>query len=692
MPFVSEALRAAIATHRAGDLAEAELRYREILRNEPKDFDATHLLGVVELQRGHLDESLRLLEAALAFNDRSADAHSNRGNVLGALGRHEDAVASFDRALSLKPDHVNALVNRGLALSRLGRHAEALTSCEQALRMAPDLAEALNNRAIALHHLGRNEEALQSCERALALKPRFVEALGNCAAILNKLGRAREALASCDQAIALDPNYAEAHFNRAESLQCLYRHDEALGSYNRALELAPALADGHRLEFVAGSVAHARMVCCDWRHYLEDTERLITDVRAGKASTLPFSFLALPTTPEDQLRCARIWVRERFPPGTTVPWTGSRSSQPGERLRVGFVSANFREGHPTLHLSLEFWERIDRDRLEMYAYSLRPQEDSPPVRRARAAFEHFVDVSGDSVAGIVQRIRADRIGILFDRNGYTQHAREAIFALRPAPIQVNCIGFPGTLGSSWYDYIFTDRFTVPEPLARFYAERPLYMPHMAFPSDTTRLTTGAAPTRRQSGLPEQGFVFCCFNQTYKILPDVFTLWMRLLRAVPGSVLWLLDASAEAKANLQHEAIRAGVDAVRLVFAPRVGVEAHVARNAVADLFVDTYPYGAHTTANDALLAGLPVLTRVGDTMASRIAGAQLMAVGLPELVTDSFAAYEALALKLAREPPLLEGYRARLRANRHSCPLFDMARYARDFEALMFETWAGWSD
>jgi predicted O-linked N-acetylglucosamine transferase (SPINDLY family) len=355
-------------------------------------------------------------------------------------------------------------------------------------------------------------------------------------------------------------------------------------------------------------------------------------------------------------------------------------------LRVAFVSANFRD-HPTLHLSLEFWEQIDRARLEMFAYSLRPDDDNPFLRRARAAFEHFADVSQDSVSSIAQRIRADRIAILIDRNGYTLNAREGIFALRPAPLQINCIGFPGTLGAPWYDYIFTDRFSLPEPLQRFYTERPLYMPHMAFPSDTTRLPAGAPPARAACGLPEHGFVFCCFNNAYKILPEVFALWMRLLAAVPGSVLWLLDTSPEAKANLRREAQRAGADPARLVFAPVVSVGAHVARNACADLFLDTYPYGAHTTANDALLAGLPVLTCVGETLVSRIAGSQLAAIGLPELITTSFAEYEALALALATQPGLLQRYRDRLAANRSTTPLFDMARYARDFEDAMERVW-----
>jgi predicted O-linked N-acetylglucosamine transferase (SPINDLY family) len=337
---------------------------------------------------------------------------------------------------------------------------------------------------------------------------------------------------------------------------------------------------------------------------------------------------------------------------------------------------------------MELWERLDRSRLDIFGYGLLARDPGATGQRVERAFEHFADVSGESTPRIAQRIRDDRIGILLDLNGYTRNARPAIFALRPAPLQINCIGYPGTLGAPWYDYIFTDRFSLPEHLQRFFTERPLYMPHMAFPSDTTRLPAGPPPSRTACGLPEQGFVFCCFNNTYKILPDVFALWMRLLAAVPGSVLWLLETSAEAKANLCREAGTAGIDPARLIFAARVKVGAHVARHACADLFLDTYPYGAHTTANDALLAGLPVLTCAGDTLVSRICGSQLSAIGLPELITTSFADYEALALKLAQDPALLQSYRDRLAANRRTTPLFDMTRYARDFEDAMQRIWA----
>ena len=473
-------------------------------------------------------------------------------------------------------------------------------------------------------------------------------------------------------------------------LGTLYIHQQRFADGESALQRALDLDPGNR--YALSMLTHARQQRCDWAGLDDLFARIRGDLEGNDVDTefpfMPFATLAMPLSPLAHLRTSQRWSRTiaRGP----LPPRPPLDRVAGERLRVAFATWNLCD-HPTMHLSLEFWEKIDRSRLEMFAYSLRHDDDNPFVRRARAAFEHFTDVSQESVAGVAQRIRNDHIAVLVDRNGYTLNAREGIFPLRPAPLQINCIGFPGTLGAPWYDYIFTDRFSLPGHLTPFYTERPLYMPHMAFPSDTTRLPSGPPPSRAACGLPEQGFVFCCFNSAYKILPDVFAVWMRLLAAVPGSVLWLLETSAEAKTNLRREAGTAGVDPARLIFAARVKVGAHVARHACADLFLDTYPYGAHTTANDALLAGLPVLTCVGDTLVSRICGSQLSAIGLPELITTSFADYEALALKLAQDPALLQSYRDRLAANRRTTPLFDMTRYARDFEDAMQRIWAEYS-
>jgi len=457
------------------------------------------------------------------------------------------------------------------------------------------------------------------------------------------------------------------------------RLPEAEAVLARALSLAP------EQPYTLTLLAHVRQRLCAWGG-LSDLHtrigRLLDADDETPADFNPFVLLAMPTTPRHQLVAARRFARVTRPPAT--PGSPATSS-PVERLRIGFVSSDFRS-HATVSLMLEFWQRLDRNRLETFAYGILPRDSGPVGRSVEGAFEHFADVADEPEERIARRIRDDRIGILIDLNGYTRNGRPGIFALRPSPVQINAIGFQCTVGTPWHDYILSDRFALPEDSRRFFTERPLYMPHSLYPSDTTRLS-GLVPRRSECALPERGFVFCCFNHAYKILPEVFAVWMRLLAGVPGSVLWLLDTGAEAKANLQREAAAAGIDAQRLIFAPRVAVGAHVARNAAADLFLDTYPYGAHTTANDALLAGLPLLTRAGETLASRIAGSQLAAIGLSELITTSLAEYEALALKLATQPQRLAGLRARLTENRPRMPLFDMDRYARDFETAMEQIW-----
>jgi protein O-GlcNAc transferase len=415
---------------------------------------------------------------------------------------------------------------------------------------------------------------------------------------------------------------------------------------------------------------------------------LVEDETAPMAyEPVPFPLLAMPFGPRLELAAARRWA-QRIGTRTaaeSLP-TAAQSAPSSGRLRIGFVSSDLRE-HPVSRLLIECWERIDRARIETFAYSLVPQEPGAFGQRVARAFEHFVDVSSMPRLEVAQRIRRDDIGVLVDLNGYTTHAKSALFALRPAPVQVSWLGYLGTLGAPWYDYVLTDRFATPPAQQAFFTERLLYLPDCYCPSDTRRPVASGVGDRGACGLPAEGVVFCCFNNCYKILPAVFDVWMRLLTAVPGSVLWLSPGHALACANLRREASARGVDPARLIFAPRVSLAEHLARHAHADLFLDTTPYNAGTTANDALFMGVPVITCAGDTMASRVAGSQLTAIGLPELITTHLADYEALALALARDPAQRQQLRARLQANRHTQPLFDMARFTRALDDLLLAAW-----
>jgi predicted O-linked N-acetylglucosamine transferase (SPINDLY family) len=392
----------------------------------------------------------------------------------------------------------------------------------------------------------------------------------------------------------------------------------------------------------------------------------------------------MPLSPEQQLRVARRWAQDLAPAASGTPM--SSGARPAGTLRVGYVSSDFRT-HATSSLLAEVWERHDRTRIATTAYSIGPPESSTLRTRLETAFDRFVECGSDSSEEIARRIEEDGIDVLIDLNGYTTHSKSEIFALRPAPVQASWLGYLGTLGAPWYDYVLTDRFAAPPELQRFFIERFLYLPDCYCPSDTRRPVAPVAPSRAACGLPEQGLVFCCFNNSYKILPAVFDVWMRLLARVPGSVLWLSPASATACENLRHEAVARGIDGQRLVFAPRLSLPEHLARHVHADLFLDTTPYNAGTTANDALFMGVPVLTCAGDTLASRVAGSQLHAIGLPELVTTHLSDYEARALELARVPERLTQLRDRLVAQRSSHPLFDMARFTRALDDLLHVAW-----
>jgi predicted O-linked N-acetylglucosamine transferase (SPINDLY family) len=644
-------------------------------------------------------------------------------NQLGEILRATDsaaAEAAWRRAVELAPDNAEAHFHLGNLCRERGEPDAARTEYERALASAPDHAGSINNLGLVLEALGDRDRAEACYRRVLAADPQDADALGNLASLLfareafrqsstvyehlcavrrdipapvwvrralahQRAGDLAAAETCFREAARLLPDDVTIQLNVGTVCSEQQRYADAESAWLRAMELRPENL------YALSMLAHGRQLRCDWRELAElhaKVNRSIESDPAEQDSKInPFTLLSMPSSPRAQLRGAQRWARGCAP---ASPAARPRVAvAPGERLRVGFVSSDFRN-HPMAHVSMEVWERIDRDRFETFAYGIRERHLGPIGQRIERAFDHFADVSDAPVGEIVRRIHADRIAILLDLNGYTKHSREAIFALRPAPIQINYIGYPGTLGADWYDYICVDRFGAPEASQTYYTERLLHLPHMSLPSDTRRAPKGPPPTRAECGLPADAFVFCSFNNAYKILPDVFAIWMRLLHAVPGSVLWFVQSGPEVVENLRREARRAGIDPGRLIFAPRLdSVESHVARIAAADLFVDSYPYGAHTTANDALLAGLPVITRAGATLASRIAGSQLHAIGLPELVTANGADYEALARRLAHDRGELASLRARLATNRKTYPLFDMARYTRDLEESLWQVFRG---
>jgi predicted O-linked N-acetylglucosamine transferase (SPINDLY family) len=707
------ALNSALAAHQAGNLTEAERLYNLVLAGDKKQFDALHMLAILHAQRGNFDSSARLFQGASQINPDHAPCHYNYGNVLIELSQFEQAVACYDRALTIAPGYIEARFNRGNALLRCGRFVDALASFDEALRLNPNVAEIHSGRGNALRELKRLEEALASFDKALQLRPNDASFLANRGNALHELGSADEAVASFDRALAVRPTDAEFHYNRGNILCEIGRLEDGLASFDKAVALLPgeaefyqnrgnallevgrfaeAFADYDRarainptLKYLEGARLYAKMHLCDWSNLAAEAADVLAHVRAGAATSLPFPVLAMDSTPADQLKCAEIYVRDRYPAVTPADREPQRRRS-HDRIRIAYLSADF-HNHATAQLAAGMFEHHDRSRFEVSAISFGPDDRSAMRTRLLKAFDRFVDVQAKSANEIANLVRAMEIDIAVDLNGYTQRSRTGIVALRPAPLQVNYLGYPGTMGAPYIDYIVADKTLIPSDHQRCYAEKIVYLPHSYQANDSKRCISDLQVTRAEAGLPERGLVFCSFNNSYKITPDVFSIWMRLLQQNDGSVLWLLAGTATAPDNLRAESSKRGVSPERLVFAPKMSIEDHLARHRLADLFLDTLPYNSHTTASDALWAGVPVVTCLGATFAGRVAASLLTAAGLSELVTQSLEDYEVLVLRLAREPSLLASIKSKLASNRDTCPLFDTPGFTRHIEAAYSKMW-----
>jgi predicted O-linked N-acetylglucosamine transferase (SPINDLY family) len=503
------------------------------------------------------------------------------------------------------------------------------------------------------------------------------------------LARLDEAVAWYRRALQLRPDYPEAVHNLGHAFKVLGKIDEAAACYRRTVELQP-----DNLSALA-SLAHARQQACDWESLTELARRVVALVEQADDDSVavpasPFFFLALPTvtTAEQQLRCARQWVA-RLPPVADPParhMPTARPLAPRSKLNIGYLSSDY-HAHATAFLIAELLEKHDRDRFAVYGYSFGPDDRSPMRQRLIRGLDRFVDLAEDSPGAAAQRIAADEIDILVDLKGYTQGARTSILALRPAPLQVNYLGYPGTMGAAFMDYILVDDFVVPEDQHACFTEKLVHLPGCYQVNDGRREISPYTPSRAECGLPDQGFVFCSFNNNYKITPKVFGVWMNLLKSVPQSVLWLWESNRYAPVNLRKHAETQGIAAERLVFAPRLPLAEHLARLRLADLFLDTFPVNAHTTASDALWAGCPVLSIAGNTFVSRVAGSLLHTLGLPELITTSLDAYAMLALRLAQDARQLAELRVRLAAGRAASTLFDGGRFAQNLERAYLRMW-----
>ncbi len=695
-----------------GKHAEALPLFDRALAAEPRNAIALFNRGNIFFEQGNAAAAVECYEKLLLILPDHLDALNNLVGALASLGRHNDALACVEKALTIAPENPQVLCNHGSLLAELGRYPDALTRFDKVLQLNPRHFEAHCSRSGVQLKLRQYDAAAKDLRTGLSIQPNHVESLNNLARVCLVTRNPGEALTTADRALVIQPDNYEARVIRGNALLALGQPSDALADFDRALAVKPddadvlncrcnalllldapeALVESYErllqanpdYDYAPGCWLHAKLHCCDWRGYHEAVQRVIDGTRSGKRADLPFTFLAVSGSAKDQLQCARLHAAREYPAPAQAQWKGDTYKH--DKIRVAYLSADFHE-HATAYLMAGLFEAHDKSRFDITAISFGPDTGDAMRGRLQSAFLRFVDVRNNSDHEVAALLRELEIDIAVDLKGYTQHHRAGILAYRAAPIQVNYLGYPGTMGADFIDYIIADAAVIPPEDRIHYSEKVVYLPDTYQVNDSRRVISERTITRAEAGLPEHGVVFCCFNNPYKITPDMFDIWMRILTKVEGSVLWLLAGHEVMARNLRAEAERRGVAPYRLIFAPRMPLREHLARHRLADIFLDTLPYNAHTTASDALWAGLPVVTCAGKTFPGRVAASLLGAAGMTELISPTLLQYEALAVTLATNDSQLAEMKSRLRSRRATCALFNTDRYRRHLEAAYQTMW-----
>ena len=679
---IQKTLQHALMLCQTGQFLEAKVIYSKLIKTIPNNFEALTNLGTIELQLGNSEAGVKLLKKSISINPNQPSAISNLGNSLLEAGLYKDAISYYDKTILINSNFVSAYFNKGKALTKLNDFDNAITCYNKAIEINPNYLMAHINLGFVLNELKRYDEAICHYNFAIKLEPNFSEAYFSRGVSLDKQKYYDDALASYDRAIQLKPEYAEAYNNRAIILQELKRFDDALESYDRAIQLRP------EIDYLLGNIIHTKMHLCDWHNFNALVSQLTEKIINREIVTTPFPTLALIDNPELQLIAAEIYINDKHPVNNVLPRISKYPKH--QKIRIGYFSADFRN-HPVSYLTAELFESHNRDQFEIIAFSFGLNTQDPMRQRLEKGFDQFIDLREKSDTQIVSLAREMEIDIAVDLGGFTQDCRVNIFAMRAAPIQISYIGYLGTMGAKYIDYLVADPFLVPQDKRKYYSEKIAYLPSYQV-NDIQREVSEKVFTREEVGLPESVFVFCCFNNIYKITPATFDSWMRILSEVDDSVLLLLDANETATTNLKKEAVSRGVDASRLVFCKHLPSPEYIARYRISDLFLDTLPYNAGTTASDALRVGVPVITQVGESFVSRMATSLLNAVGLPELITTTPAAYEALAIELATNPEQLEKIKTKLVGNLLTSPLYNTKLFATHIEIAYQEMYMRYQD
>ena len=654
-----------------GNFKTAELYLNQALKLEPKNTHAHRFLGVTFAQQGQWEKALDCFKRSIKTDPKNAIAYSNIGNVLLELEKYEEAITNYDKAIALEPQYAEAWSNKGNALSDLKRLEEAIPNYDKAIALEPQYAQAWSNKGNTLTKLKHFDDALAYYDQALMLNPQYAEAWCNKGACLGAMQLYDDALLHINKSIELKSSYPEAWLCMGQIYSDQGLHEQSLKGYQTAYKLKPTS------QFLEGLIIYLRDLIGEWGAREIAIDQILTKVSNSKKVATSWNILSLSDAPQTQLRAAQIFSNSEYPQNDSL---GPIQKYSNPKIKLAYFSADFKD-HPVAYLTAELFEVHDRNRFEIYAFSTRKAESSLMRERLVAAFDHFIEVDNKSDKEVAELARSLQIDIAIDLGGHTQHARTNIFAHRAAPIQVNYLGFAGTMGANYFDYIVADQIVIPQEFAEFYLEKKVYLPNSYMVDDSQRIPSNKQFSRADFGLPEDAVVFCCFNNSYKFNPPRVASFAKILEQTPNSVLWITENNASFKSNLLAEFEKLGIPANRIIFAGRVDPMAdHLARYRLADLFLDTSPYNAHTTAMDSLKAGIPIISLAGQSFASRVGASLLTAVGLPELIVHSENEFLELASKLGRDPQSLKLLKDKLTENLQSTPLFNTRLFAKHLE------------
>lgn len=652
----------------------AKDHYLKTIQIDPLFAEAYNNLSVCLIELEALTEAVQYVNKALQLRPDYAEAWNNKGLALSKLKRIEESFASYDHAIALNPNYSEAVANRANLLCDMRRFSFALTEYERAIKLNPTDPKLWSNRGNALCAIRYFNEAIQSYDHALKINERYAEAWANRGNVFLAIKDWSEALRSYKRAIDVEPDYAEAWAGLANVQSDGRQFQDALESYKKAYRLKPDI------NFLLGDILRTQIQICDWRDLNERLSVMEQKIRCGDKVSVPFVVVGLYDSPELQALAARLFAEPSYLQ-SNLPKIGAvdMRHRDDEKIKIGYFSADF-HNHATMYLMAELFESHDKSQFEIYAFSFGPPSSDEMRQRLLSSVDKFIDVSCKSDLEIAMRSRELGIDIAVDLKGYTENSRTAIFYERCAPIQVNYLGYPGTMGLPYFDYIVADKTVITAETSNSFTESIVYMPDSYQVNDSNRRISNSIPNREEVGLPSNVFVFCCFNNNWKILPGVFEVWMNILKAVDQAVLWLFEENTSAAFNLKKEAEKRGVSPERLVFAKSVPLDLHLARYKLADLFLDTFPYNAHTTASDALWAGLPVLTCKGTCFASRVAASLLNTLDLNELIVNNLKEYESRAIELALSPDSLNRLAHRLESTKSTSALFQGKVFTRNLE------------